>query len=41
MEVLRTTVVVVGSVSLTITLFGLFIRILFNAVDDWTHNEFD
>ena len=41
MEVLRTTVVVVGSVSLTITLFGLFIRILFNAVDEWTQNEFD
>ena len=41
MEVLRTAVVVVGSVSLTLTLFGLFIRILFNAVDDWTHSEFD
>ena len=41
MEVLRTTVIVVGSGFLTLTLFGLFIRILFNAVDDWTHNEFD
>lgn len=35
MEVLRTAVIVVGSVSLTLTLFGLVIRMVFNAVDEW------
>lgn len=35
MEVFRTAIIVVGSVSLTVALFGLFIRILFNAVDEW------
>lgn len=35
MEFVRTAIIVVGSVSLTVALFGLFIRILFNAVDEW------